>query len=103
MPSASCCAHASTSSIRTCITIWLGSSCAWDWNFTPIQPWHSLPPRKLRATTVSAKAKKQFESPRSSPSRSTLSWNSLSSMPCSRPAETYLSALPYSASLTTMS
>ena len=45
MPSASCCSQASTSSIRTCMTIWLGSSCAWAWNFTPIQPWHSLPPR----------------------------------------------------------
>ena len=45
MPSASCCSQASTSSIRTCMTIWLGSSCGWDWNFTPIQPWHSLPPR----------------------------------------------------------
>ena len=76
------------------MTIWLGSSCGWAWNFTPIQPWHSLPPRKLRATTVSANAKKQFSSPRSSPSRSTLSWNSLSSMPCSRPADTYRSALP---------
>ena len=38
--------------------IWLGSSRGWAWNFTPIQPWHSLPPLKLRATTVSAKAKK---------------------------------------------
>ena len=73
IPSASCCANASTSSIRTCMTIWLGSSCGWAWNFTPIQPWHSLPPRKLRATTVSAKAKKQFMSPRSSSSRSTFS------------------------------
>ena len=45
MPSASCCRLASSSSIRTCMTIWLGSSCVWDWNFTPIQPWHSLPPR----------------------------------------------------------
>ena len=36
--------RASASSIRTCMTIWLGSSCGWDWNFTPIQPWHSLPP-----------------------------------------------------------
>ena len=45
MPSASCCSQASTSSIRTCMTIWLGSSCGWAWNFTPIQPWHSLPPR----------------------------------------------------------
>jgi hypothetical protein len=22
----------------SCITIWLGSSRGWDWNFTPIQP-----------------------------------------------------------------
>ena len=45
IPSASCWAKASMSSIRTCMTIWLGSSCGWAWNFTPIQPWHSLPPR----------------------------------------------------------
>ena len=44
IPSASCWSDASASSIRTCSTIWLGSSRTCDWNFTPIQPWHSLPP-----------------------------------------------------------
>ena len=44
MPSASCCSAFSVSSIRTWRMIWLSSSCGCDWNFTPIQPWHSLPP-----------------------------------------------------------
>ena len=60
------------SSIRTWITIRLAWSRGWDWKVTPIQPWHSWPPLKLRATTVSAKAKKAVWSPRASLRRSTV-------------------------------
>ena len=88
IPSASCCSAASTSSRRTCRTTWLGSSCGCAWNLTPIHPWHSLPPRKLRATTVSAKAKNEVLSPRRSPSRSMLRAYSWSSIACSRASET---------------
>ena len=64
MPSASCCSAFSPSSMRTWMMIWLASSRGCDWNLTPIQPWHSLVPLKLRADTVSAKAKNAVASPR---------------------------------------
>ncbi len=49
--------------------IWLSWSRGWAWNRTPIQPWHSLVPLKLRAETVSANTKKAVVSPRLSRSR----------------------------------
>ena len=54
----------SGSSMRTWMMIWLAWSRGWAWNLTPIQPWHSLVPLKLRADTVSAKAKNAVVSPR---------------------------------------
>src|SRR5205809_345471 len=65
--------------MRTCNTICDASSRGCDWNFTPIQTWHSLPSLSLRATTVSAKAKNEVVSPRMSESRSMLRLNSRSS------------------------
>ena len=72
---------ASTSSIRTCMTIWLGSSCGWAWNLTPIQPWHSLPPREAAGDHGVGEGEEATWCRRARrSSRSMLSWNSWSSM-----------------------
>ena len=67
---------------------WLASSRGWLWNFTPIQPWHSLVPLKLRVATVFANAKNEVLSQRMSERRSMFSENSCSSIACRRGRET---------------
>ena len=66
----------------------------WAWNFTPIHPWHSFVPLKLRADTVSANAKNAAASPRVASSWRTVPSNSASSMLCNRCRQTYRSHGP---------